>query len=71
MKEKEIYKMLSSPFTTSGADGKEYPAHKWRVQKGRRCVPYIDARQVSERLNEVFGLDGWNHTIEETGIFTQ
>lgn len=62
----EIYKKLSAPFTTTGADGKTYPAHKWRIQSGKRCIPYIDARQVSERLNEVFGLDGWSHVIEET-----
>ena len=65
-KEQEIYKQLSAPFTTIGADGNEYPAHKWRIQSGKRCIPYIDARQVSERLNQVLGVDGWNNTIEET-----
>ena len=62
----EIYKKLSAPFTTIGADGKTYPAHKWRVQKGLRCIPYIDARQVSERLNSVLGINGWSDTLEET-----
>ena len=64
--EKEIYKKLSAPFETIAADSKTYPAHKWRIQSGKRCIPYIDARQVSERLNEVLGVDGWENTIEET-----
>jgi len=30
------------------------------------CVPYIDSRQVSARLNKVLGVDGWSDTLIET-----
>jgi recombination DNA repair RAD52 pathway protein len=70
-KDNEIFEKLSRPFTIIGADGKVYPAHKWRVQStpggAANCVAYIDARQVSARLNEVFGVAGWSNTLIETG----
>ena len=62
----EIYEKLSAPFTIIGEDGKTYYTHKWRVLTGRTCVPYVDARQVSKRLNDVLGIDGWSHILEET-----
>ena len=70
--EKSIAERLAAPFETLGADGKMYPAHKWRVQslkgEGVTCIPYIDARQVVSRLNDALGIEGWsNNLIEMSG----
>lgn len=66
----EMLKALSAPFTMIGADGKVYPAHQWKVNTTNTgvavCVPYLDARQVVNRLNEVFGVDGWSNLLLET-----
>lgn len=45
---------------------------KWRVQSTKTgpaiCVPYIDARDVQQRLDEVCGPDRWQNTYDaETG----
>jgi hypothetical protein len=63
----QILAELSAPFTTIGLDGKIYPAHKW-FQKTKQggCVPYIDARQVMQRLNDVLGIEGWSNQLIET-----
>lgn len=60
----EILKKLQEPFKDI----------KWRVQSAtqdkRRCivVPYLDARQVQQRLDDVVGISGWTNTYEaETG----
>lgn len=40
--------------------------HQWRVQRkgawGSFCVAYIDARDVEQRLDDVFGVYGWTNT---------
>lgn len=71
-KNKSIAEQLAAPFETIGADGKIYPAHKWKgnTYKGDKvlCVSYIDARQAINRLNQVLGVDGWsNNLIEMSG----
>lgn len=68
---KEIFKRLTAPFTIVGSDGKIYHDHKWKMQsKNGLCVPYITSAQVSQRLNDVLGFDGWNNMlIETTGKF--
>lgn len=66
MKKEEIFKKLAEPFTVIAPDGKTYPAHKWREQQKGMCIPYIDSRQVSQRLNDVVGVDGWKDTLIET-----
>lgn len=69
-KNKEILKKLSAPFTMIGVDNKNHAGHKWKVKitKGdfAVCVPYINARQVTQRLNEVLGIDGWSDVLIET-----
>ena len=71
MKKEEILKALSAPFTMTTESGEVMPAHKWKAQTtkgdGAVCVPYIDARQVASRLNEVLGIDSWSDTLIETG----
>ena len=63
----EIFKKLAAPFTVTGPDGVEYPDNKWKMQtNGGVCVPYIDSRQVSQRLNEVLGITGWKDALIET-----
>ena len=67
MEEKrDIFAELAAPFTAK--DGN--PSHKWKPQTVNNnfamCVPYIDARQVTSRLNEVLGVDGWGNTLAET-----
>ena len=63
----EVFQQLSAPFTTIGADGQEYPAHKWKMLTNAGiCVPYVDARQVAERLNLTLGVEGWSSTLIET-----
>lgn len=66
---KEIYQKLNAPFETTGVDGQTYSAHKWKPQVINNleaiCVPYIDSRQVIDRLNEVLGVDGWSNTLVE------
>ncbi len=63
----QIMAELAAPFTIIGADGKIYPAVKWYQQTNKGiCVPYIDARQVTQRLNDVLGIDGWSNTFIET-----
>lgn len=63
----DILKELRKPFTIEVA-GKTYPAHKWKpqTQAGNRfiCVPYLDRSLVSDRLNEVFGLTGWQFDVK-------
>ncbi len=69
-KNKEILKKLSAPFTMIGVDNKNHAGHKWKVKVTKGdfaiCVPYIDARQVTQRLNEVLGIDGWSDVLIET-----
>lgn len=62
---KTTYENLSAPFVD--ADG--VALHKWKMQtKSGVCVPYIDARQVAQRLNDVLGVENWSNTlIEITG----
>lgn len=47
---------------------KEPMNHSWRVQRsnayGANCVAYVDARDVEDRLDEVFGVEGWQNTYE-------
>ena len=67
----EIYKKLSEPFTIIGADGQVYPDLKWKVvnyksTKERSYTPYLTVDQVTSRLNEVLGVDGWDMMISET-----
>lgn len=42
---------------------------KWRVQSanqyGAKCVAYIDARDVQDRLDEVCGINGWQVKYNE------
>lgn len=63
----QIFRELAAPFKITGADGQQYYNHKWKMQTNTGlCVPYIDSRQVSTRLNEVLGVDGWSDTLIET-----
>ena len=63
----QIANELAAPFTVIGLDGRIYPAHKWKVQTAKGlCVPYIDARQAQQRLNDILGVDGWGNTFIET-----
>jgi hypothetical protein len=43
--------------------------YKWRIQSindyKATCVAYIDARDVMDRLDEVFGVHGWEDEYEE------
>ena len=68
-KSKEIYEKLSAPFQEMGVDGKMYFTHKWKpdhIVNGKfECTPFLDARQVADRLNAVLGLDGWSDNLEE------
>lgn len=65
MKKDEIsWKKLQEPFTP-----------RWRVQSVKNgnaiMVPYVDARQVASRLDEVLGPENWqNHYDPETGLGT-
>ena len=47
---------------------KEMP-FKWRVQSansyGAKCVAYVDARDVQDRLDEVVGPENWQVTFKE------
>lgn len=64
---KDLYEKLSAPFTTTDINGRVIPAHKWKMlTRNGVCVPYIDARQVAERLNQVIGVDNWSDTLIET-----
>ena len=53
--------------------GKPFPADKieWRLQKtikDKQCglaVPYVDARLISDRLNEVVGIWGWQNSYNK------
>lgn len=59
MDSKQIERLLRAPFPETSIE--------WRVQKcgvGQRgpwalVVPYIDARAIQHRLDDVFGMDGW------------
>ena len=66
---KNIYKELSAVFEQKAPNGKMLPMHKWKVQttkgKNAMCVAYVDARQVTQRLNEVLGVDNWSDTLVE------
>lgn len=43
--------------------------YKWRIQSindyKATCVAYVDARDVMDRLDEVFGIDGWEDGYAE------
>jgi hypothetical protein len=70
MKAAEIYKKLKEPFMDINAKGDSVPVHKWKVQTTKTgaamCVPYIDSRMVTDRLNSVLGIDGWSNQLIET-----
>jgi hypothetical protein len=61
MSEAEIREALAAPFPDA--------AIQWRVitTAGRRALvaPYVDARAVQDRLNDVLGLDGWQDSYRE------
>ena len=40
---------------------------KWRPGGGGKDLCYIDARDVMDRLDQVFGLDGWQTNYEFIG----
>lgn len=44
-------------------------SRKWKVQtaKNNKCVmvAYVDARDVADRLDDVFGFDGWSDMYSE------
>lgn len=68
----EIQQILLRKFETKTPLG-IVPTHKWKIKVIKdgvaTCIPYIDARQVSERLDEAFGIDGWeNKIIKEDGL---
>jgi len=63
---KDLQDKLSAPFTQI-VNGKEVPAHKWKLLTNKGdVVPYITAAQVKQRLNEVFGVEGWQSMLSET-----
>lgn len=66
---KNKMKQLQEPFTKELPNGEKVPDHQWRVQTTKYgpaiCVPYITARQVSQRLDEVFGADNWSSQMEK------
>lgn len=43
--------------------------YKWRVQSVKygkaSCVAYVDARQVMDKLDDVFGVEGWSDNYSE------
>ena len=45
--------------------------YKWRVQSFNKnkpsatCVAYIDSRDVQDRLDDVFGIEGWQSDYKE------
>lgn len=55
----EIEKQLKSPMN-----------YKWRIQSINEykatCVAYVDARDVMDRLDQVFGVDGWEDYYYES-----
>jgi hypothetical protein len=46
-----------------------FPVHKikWRPGGGGKELCYIDARDVMDRLDQVFGIDGWQTNYEFMG----
>lgn len=54
----ELEKQLKAPMV-----------YKWRIQSindyKATCVAYVDARDVMDRLDEVFGVDGWEDEYHE------
>jgi len=47
---------------------KPFKQHKWRKgYKGGKDLVYIDARDVMNRLDEVFDIDGWQTHYENLG----
>lgn len=68
--QEEVLAALSAPFQKT-VNGKVIPAHKWKVQsfnadksKGM-CVPFLNRQLVSDRLNKVLGLSGWQFELKE------
>lgn len=56
--QQELEKQLKAPMV-----------YKWRIQSindyKATCVAYVDARDVMDRLDEVFGVDGWEDEYHE------
>ena len=50
---------------------------KWRVQSAKKgkaiCIPYIDARDAQERLDNVCGMENWGsrHKEEKGNLFCE
>ena len=77
MNEQSIMERLTAPFPASEIE--------WRLQRSGEyngtlkgyAVPYIDARAIAARLDEVFGMWGWQdsyapwHVIENGNIVSQ
>lgn len=62
---KEIAAKLASPFKPDEVQWKAQATNKEKTRA--LAVPYVDARTVMERLDEVLGLDGWTDTYRDTG----
>lgn len=43
---------------------------RWRAQGGNLAVPYLDARLVANRLNEVVGASNWRDSYTEVEMMT-
>jgi hypothetical protein len=61
----ELRKKLEAPFTRK-VNGREIPCIKWlpKTVVGPNkdkfiCIPFLDKNMVTQRLDDVFGIDGW------------
>jgi hypothetical protein len=70
----DIYDKLKRPFKVSKVSWRAgaitYHDKEKKEPKSAIALPYIDARDVMERLDEVFGLGGWQcrytHALDKT-----
>ena len=64
MEIKEMAARLSEPF---GIESVKWRSEEQPVNGQVRMVPYLDARDVMDRLDEVFGMTSWHATFVQVG----
>lgn len=58
----EIRRALAAPFAPDAVEWR--PQGKTGPGKRVQLLPYIDARDVQDRLDETVGVDGWSFALE-------
>lgn len=64
---RELEKQLKKPFPSNRISWRIGQVMEWKTGKVAKLLAYIDARDVMDRLDEVFGIGGWSDSYTKIG----